>query len=159
MITFPGPSSLSTTIDGFPLPPVTSTGTISHVKAPLSWEAIARSKLWIAWLSWGKDKAINKESLIMILLKLSEQWLILKYHVVFCYWMVLSTQFGTRSHVDIVIDIPQTIFQHPINKWIMSKAGSFPELAVLDWFISTNKKILRNCQIKGNSDTLLLQST
>jgi len=33
-------SSLSTTIDGFPYPPGTSTGTISHLKAPLSCAAI-----------------------------------------------------------------------------------------------------------------------
>jgi len=39
------PSSLSTTVEGFPLPPETSTGTISHLKAPLSWAAIPRSKL------------------------------------------------------------------------------------------------------------------
>nr|GMC78999.1 hypothetical protein Iba_chr04aCG6860 [Ipomoea batatas]GMC83989.1 hypothetical protein Iba_chr04cCG7320 [Ipomoea batatas]GMC88317.1 hypothetical protein Iba_chr04eCG8960 [Ipomoea batatas] len=31
---FPKPSSLSTIVDGFPLPPDTSTCTISHEKAP-----------------------------------------------------------------------------------------------------------------------------
>jgi len=45
MVTFPRPSSLSTTVDGLPLPPETSTGAISHEKAPLSWAAIPRSKL------------------------------------------------------------------------------------------------------------------
>lgn len=115
VITFPRPSSLSTIVDGLPLPPDTSTGVISQAKEPLSWAAIPRSKLWTAKLSCAKNTDISKNIIEWLCQNLPEQKSIIKYLVFSIYWMVICTEFSAHSHTNILIDIPQTILQHPIN--------------------------------------------
>uniref|UniRef100_A0A2P2MCH8 Acetyl-CoA C-acetyltransferase n=1 Tax=Rhizophora mucronata TaxID=61149 RepID=A0A2P2MCH8_RHIMU len=40
--------------------------------------------------------------------------------------MIICTYFSTISHSKIIINIPQAIFHHSINKCIMAKSRSLP---------------------------------